>query len=158
MGWRMDVDLPGSQRLSLKAHDMVCAAGEDDYDLYVVEAGRVLVFVNDNTRITPLSTIGPGEYLGEFAFFDRKPRSAHAVCIENSTLIKVGLGEIQDHIPQWIASLAQHFTGKVRRANGMIAKQGIRKTLVETVPALSIEDQRTYYRLLMEYKKNNALP
>ena len=144
-------------KLSLKANDMICAAGEEDHDLYILESGRLLVFVNEKTKITPVSTIEAGNYFGEFSFFDKKPRSAHVVCTEDSTLIKIPLSEVEKKIPGWIITLSQYLTGKARRANELIAKKGIRKKKVKTVPALSIEEQRKYYKILEEYKKNNNL-
>ena len=148
---------PHALKIGFKKGDMIFSAGEEDDGLYLLDSGRLMVFVNEKDKITPLSIIGPGEYLGEFSFFDQGPKSAHVVCLEDSVVFKISLSAFRDQIPDWILTLGRHQAEKVRRANDLIAKKGIRRKKAQTVQALSISEQRKYYQILQEYKKNNNL-
>ena len=153
----MEPTAPNSTKLNFKAGDMICAAGECDYDLYLLQEGKLLVFVNNKSQITPLSVIEPVSYLGEFSFIDKLPRSAHVVCLEDSVLIKIPSHELEKNLPNWLISIAKELTKKLRKADSLIAKRGIRKKNVKTVPALSIEEQRKYYQILVDYRQHNSL-
>jgi len=150
-------DVSGPLTIKLKKGEIICAAGEKDYDLFMVHKGKLLVFVNDGTKITPLAHIGAGEYIGELSFFDKQTRSAHIVCIEDSTLIQIPVEEIEKQFPPWMVLLAQNLTKKIRHADELIRKKGIRKQNVDTIKPLSIEEQRHYYKILQDYQSAKGL-
>ena len=62
-----------------------------------------------------------------FSFFDKQPRSAHIICVEDSTLIKIPVEELDKQAPRWLITLAQHVARKLRKADSLIAKKGIKK-------------------------------
>lgn len=137
--------------------DMVCAAGEHDSSLYIIHSGKLLVFVTDGTKVTPLAYLGDGEYLGELSFFDGQPRSAHVVCIEDTTLIEIPITEKAKQFPPWLITMAQSITHKLRASSELIRQKGIRKKNVETIKPLSIEEQREYYGHLQKYLETNPI-
>ena len=63
--------------------------GEPGEEMYVVQQGRVTVSkqVGDVEKI--LSSFGPGEFLGEMAILNAKPRSATATCAEDARLLVI---------------------------------------------------------------------
>jgi CRP/FNR family transcriptional regulator, cyclic AMP receptor protein len=63
--------------------------GETGREMYVVQQGRVTISkrVGDVEKI--LSSLGPGEFLGEMAILNNNPRSATAVCAEHSKLLVI---------------------------------------------------------------------
>jgi CRP/FNR family transcriptional regulator, cyclic AMP receptor protein len=65
-------------------------AGEPGESLYLVRAGEVELFINDNVgqKIT-LDTAGPGDFFGEIALLDSGPRTATAVALVGSELIEL---------------------------------------------------------------------
>ena len=65
-------------------------AGEPGESLYLVRAGEVELFINDNVgqKIT-LDTVGPGDFFGEIALLDSGPRTATAVALVGSELIEL---------------------------------------------------------------------
>jgi CRP-like cAMP-binding protein len=149
--------LSGPLTMNLKRGDMICAEGELDYDLFIVHSGKVLIFVTKGTQVTPLAHIGPGEYLGELSFFDKKSRSANAVCLEDTTVIKVPIEEASKQFPDWLETLAMSITSRLRRADELLAQKGIRKKNVQTMASLSIDEQREYFKYLQEYREENGL-
>ncbi len=52
--------------------------------MFVVQSGRVTISkrVGDVEKI--LATLGPGEFFGEMAILNNKPRSATATCAEDA--------------------------------------------------------------------------
>jgi CRP-like cAMP-binding protein len=63
--------------------------GEPGRDMYVVQQGRVNVSkkLGDVEKI--LSSMGPGEFLGEMSILNNRPRSATATCAEDSKLLVI---------------------------------------------------------------------
>ena len=60
--------------------------GEDGDSLYLIETGRVKVFIGDEDgREIILKILGPGDFFGELALIDKQPRSASVSTIEPST-------------------------------------------------------------------------
>jgi CRP/FNR family transcriptional regulator, cyclic AMP receptor protein len=63
--------------------------GEPGKEMYVVQQGRVIISkkVGDVEKI--LSSLGPGEFLGEMSILNDKPRSATATCAEDARLLVI---------------------------------------------------------------------
>ena len=67
------------QRSSFKAGTMVFHQGDAGDAMYIVESGEVNIHLpGDGSRRISLKDIARGEYFGELALFDEKPRSASA--------------------------------------------------------------------------------
>ncbi len=64
--------------------------GDEGHSMMAVMAGRVRVgsFSPEGREVT-YNVIGPGEIFGEIALLDGKPRTAHAVAVEDTTLMIV---------------------------------------------------------------------
>jgi len=63
--------------------------GEPGRDMYVVQHGRVNVSKKVGEVEKILSSMGPGEFLGEMSILNNKPRSATATCAEDSKLLVI---------------------------------------------------------------------
>jgi CRP/FNR family transcriptional regulator, cyclic AMP receptor protein len=63
--------------------------GETGKEMYVVQQGRVTISKRVGEVEKILSSLGPGEFLGEMAILNNKPRSATAVCTEDSKLLVI---------------------------------------------------------------------
>lgn len=63
--------------------------GEPGREMYVVQRGRVDISKRAGDVETILSSLGPGEFLGEMAILNDKPRSATATCAEDSRLLVI---------------------------------------------------------------------
>jgi CRP/FNR family transcriptional regulator, cyclic AMP receptor protein len=147
----MSETIAGPLTVNLKEGEMICAAGEHDSSLFIVHSGKLMVFVNKGSQITPVAYLEDGEYLGELSFFDQRPRSAHVVALEETSLIKIPEGELHKQLPPWLSTIAVSMAEKLRRADDLIQKKGIRKKNVDSIAPLSIEEQTHYYHILQEY-------
>ncbi|HEX8499491.1 MAG TPA: DUF1003 domain-containing protein [Pyrinomonadaceae bacterium] len=74
----------------LGAGQVIFRAGDPGESLYLVRAGEVEIFINDNVgqKIT-LSTCGHGDFFGEIALLDSGPRTATAVALADAELIEL---------------------------------------------------------------------
>ncbi len=95
-------------------------------NLYVILSGKINVQVEAITphRAFSLTTIGQGEILGEFALIDSGPRSATAICIEDSEVLVINgehlykLFEEDNHIGYVVMrNIAQTVCARIRHTN-----------------------------------------
>jgi CRP-like cAMP-binding protein len=63
--------------------------GEPGRDMYVVQHGRVTISKRVGEVEKILSSLGPGEFLGEMSILSGKPRSATATCAEDARLLVI---------------------------------------------------------------------
>lgn len=74
-----------------RAGERIFAAGDRGDAAYIITRGRVAI-ERDGGAGGParVADLGPGQYFGEMALFDGRPRSASAVALADSTLIILG--------------------------------------------------------------------
>src|SRR5437764_13910811 len=72
-----------------KRGDVLFKEGDVGKEMYVIQAGKVNITktVRDTEKI--LATLGAGEFLGEMAILNNKPRSAGAVMAEDGKLLVI---------------------------------------------------------------------
>jgi CRP/FNR family transcriptional regulator, cyclic AMP receptor protein len=67
---------------------VVLTEGEMGDSLYMVESGRVKVFIGDEDgREIILKILGPGHFFGEMSMIDQQPRSASVTTLDPSTFL-----------------------------------------------------------------------
>jgi CRP/FNR family cyclic AMP-dependent transcriptional regulator len=152
-----NIEISGPLSVNLEAGEVLCTAGERESDLYIIHSGKLLVFVVKGTQVTPLAFLGPGEYMGELSFFDQEARSANVIAVESSSLVKIPVDEIERQFPDWLVTIAQSITKKLRHTGEVIRSKGIRKKNVETMKPLSMEEQREYFLQTKKYKEMNGI-
>ncbi|MCC6995645.1 MAG: Crp/Fnr family transcriptional regulator [Deltaproteobacteria bacterium] len=64
--------------------------GEPGHDMYVIQAGRVELLRRVKDRESVLAVLPPGEFFGEMAILNNRPRSATAVVVEDARLLVIG--------------------------------------------------------------------
>ncbi len=73
----------------LPAGTVLFREGEPGKEMYVIQQGRVTISKNVGAVEKILSSLGPGEFLGEMSILNNKPRSATATCAENSKILAI---------------------------------------------------------------------
>ena len=67
---------------------VVLTEGEMGDSLYMIQSGKVKVFIGDEEgREIILKILGPGDFFGEMSMIDKQPRSASVTTIEASTFL-----------------------------------------------------------------------
>ena len=64
--------------------------GEPGHDMYVIQAGRVELLRRVKDRESVLAVLPPGEFFGEMAILNNRPRSATAIVVEDARLLVIG--------------------------------------------------------------------
>jgi CRP/FNR family cyclic AMP-dependent transcriptional regulator len=63
--------------------------GEHGEEMYVVQSGLIQVLKKIGSEMRPLATLGRGEFIGEMAILNGKPRTATAVVVENARCLVI---------------------------------------------------------------------
>lgn len=153
----MNPESEGTTKISLKKDDILFLAEENEKDLFVIESGEVMVFVQKGSQIIPVAYLGAGEYIGELTFFDEGKRSASIICTQDSEFIKISVDQLHQHCPAWMKTIGMQLTRKIREGDELIRSKGIRKKNVEGIKPLSIEEQSYCFKLvdLKKHKKTS---
>ena len=146
----------GTEKVSLKKDDILLLAEGDDKDLYIIQKGRVMVFVQKGSQIIPVAYLSDGEYIGELSFFDEGNRSASIICTEDTDFLKIPVEQMHTHCPAWLKIIGIQLTKKIREDDELIRSKGIRKKNVEGIKPLTMEEQTHCFKLVD--KKKQSLP
>lgn len=136
----------------LKKDQILFLADEEDNDLYIIQKGKVMVFVQKGSQIIPVAYLGAGEYIGELSFFDNEPRSAGIICVEDSIFKKYSHEQMDTFFPDWLQTIGLQLTKKIRSGDELIRAKGIRKQNVDSIKPLSIEEQTRCFKLVDLHK------
>jgi CRP-like cAMP-binding protein len=145
-----------AKTMSLKKDEILFLAEEEKNDLYIIQKGKVMVFVQKGSQIIPVAYLGAGEYIGELSFFDDEPRSASIICVENTDFIKIETAEMNEQFPSWLKILGQQITKKIREGDELIRTKGIRKKNLESIKPLEISDQSRFFKLVDVHKTKQS--
>ena len=109
---------------SFQAGAVIIQEGTVGESLFLILRGRVSV-VKDMGSPSPmnLAEIGPDEWFGEMALFDREPRSASVVALEDTELLELGrfeFEEIMREFPRIAIHACQVFTRRLRELQEML--------------------------------------
>jgi CRP/FNR family transcriptional regulator, cyclic AMP receptor protein len=106
-------------------NQILFVSGEPSEHLYLVRSGllRVLTTSAHGEQLV-LSTVRPGEAIGELTLLDRQPRSADVVAAEQSELIAVPAAvarSVLENDSRAVLAAAQELAGQVRRLTGAMS-------------------------------------
>jgi CRP-like cAMP-binding protein len=92
--------------------------------LYVLTSGRAkAVLFGENGREMTLAMLGPGDFFGEMALFDGKPRSANVVAVDDAVLLVLDRESFLTHLkshPETSMRLLEVMAQRLRKANDII--------------------------------------
>src|SRR6476661_5498385 len=82
----LDVVRAVATEKSYPKNAVVLTEGEMGDSLYMIQTGKVKVFIGDEDgREIILKILGPGDFFGEMSMIDKQPRSASVTTLEAST-------------------------------------------------------------------------
>src|SRR6478736_5641134 len=124
---------------------VVLTEGEAGDSLYMIQAGKVKVFIGDEEgREIILKILGPGSFFGEMSMIDKQPRSASVTTIEQSTflvLTHVAFERCVEQVPRIAALVMQCLAQRVREADrkiGTLALMDVYGRVASTLLELSV--------------------
>lgn len=74
------------RQLTVKKGQVLFSEGQNGDCAYVIEKGRVLIYLMKETDEIPVSVLGPGEIFGEMSLIDNLTRSASVRCLDDCVL------------------------------------------------------------------------
>jgi len=87
----------------------------------MVKSGRIEIFVNEGDNKKKLAIVTEGEFIGEMAIIDGRPRSASASAVEETTVIILDRNSLMKQIEE-DPMLGALITTLVRRLRDMDRK------------------------------------
>jgi CRP/FNR family transcriptional regulator, cyclic AMP receptor protein len=107
----------------LKKGELLFKEGDPSDAMFVIKKGRIAITKSKGSGEVELAELGPGEMLGEMAFFDSKPRSAGARAKQDAIVIILPFSALYAQFktfPEWLKAMVKNVNGKLRDANAKI--------------------------------------
>ena len=114
----------GTNRV-LKEGQVLFKAGDKSDGMYLIRAGELRVYLEQNGKEVSLATVGAGGMIGEMALFDSQPRSASVKVVKEAeiTLITTDeFGKLMKQIPKWFVGLMASLSARLRQTNERLQK------------------------------------
>jgi CRP-like cAMP-binding protein len=127
--------MPGPRKLN--KGDVLFREGDASDAMYVIKSGKIAIMKVKGSSEIQLAELGPGDMLGEMAFFDNKPRSAGAKAATNAEVIELPFKALNAQFktfPEWLKAIMRTVNTHLRNANTKI------KNLEKTS-----EDEATFF-------------
>jgi CRP-like cAMP-binding protein len=81
-----------------RAGDVLFREGERGEEMFVIQSGLVQILKKVGADERPLATLGRGEFLGEMAILNSKPRTATAVVLEDAQCLVIDAATLEHMI------------------------------------------------------------
>ena len=103
--------------------------------MYVVESGDVNIHLpGEHSQRVSLKDIGSGEYFGELALFDAKPRSASALATTDTVLLELTDQMLASYLQQRPAAanaILRTMAERLRQTNAMLSERAAKNVVEE---------------------------
>jgi uncharacterized membrane protein len=133
------------ESLDCKAGAVLFRAGAEGDAMYLIEQGRVRIYVRakDGHEVT-LTELGRGDFFGEMALLDGKPRSADAQVAADARLAVLSrehfLSFVQSH-PNVALELLSALANRLRHTDELLRHSATRNVNVEEAAQLTLADR-----------------
>lgn len=107
----------------LKKGEYLFREGDASLAMYVIKSGKLGILKSKGNSEITLAELGPGDMVGEMAFFDQKPRSASAKAISDTTVIELPFKALNAQFktfPEWSKAIMRTVNNHLRNANQKI--------------------------------------
>ena len=115
------------------AGTMIMNQGDEGTSMFIVAAGDVNIHLpGEASRRISLKDISTGEYLGELALFDDKPRSASAVATTDAVLLERDRQTLSTYLaqrPHAAMTLLRTLAGRLRETNEMLSQRAAKNVV-----------------------------
>src|SRR5205807_4741389 len=120
--------------------DVIFAQGDEGSSLFIIDDGGVEISYGDGVAKVRLAALFTGQYFGELSLFDGAPRSATAMAIKRSQLIRLDRAELVDFVnknPSAALRIIAEMGERLRQTNELMSRQVSRNVLEEAEEALT---------------------
>jgi uncharacterized membrane protein len=121
---------------SVKAGDIVFAQGESGSSMYIVRSGTVQIYLPSVDGAPPvvLKDLRTGEYFGELALFDDKPRSASVRAVVDAVLLELTREELAEQLgrsKRAAMAILSEMAERLRETNTMLSQRAAKDVVRE---------------------------
>ena len=129
-----------AQRLTektFKSGDIVFSQGDKGSSMYIVQSGSVQIYLPSAEKDVPpvvLKDIRTGEYFGELALFDDKPRSASVRAMTDTVLLELTREELGEHLGRSktaAMTILAEMAERLRETNAMLTQRAAKNAAKE---------------------------
>jgi CRP/FNR family transcriptional regulator, cyclic AMP receptor protein len=117
------------------AGQVIIHQGDSGASMFIVVEGHVNIFLpGEASRRISLKDIAHGEYFGELALFDDKPRSASALATTDALLLELDRATLSKYLTQRPAAaltLLRTLSTRLRETNEMLSQRAAKNTVQE---------------------------
>jgi CRP/FNR family cyclic AMP-dependent transcriptional regulator len=133
------------QRRQYAAGSMVFSQGDNGDSMYIVESGDINIHLpGEASRRISLKDIARGEYFGELALFDEKPRSASALATTETVLLELQRRTLEGYLenrPKVALAILRTLSERLRETNTMLSARAAKNVDEEFEKNLSWSDR-----------------
>jgi CRP/FNR family cyclic AMP-dependent transcriptional regulator len=122
---------------TFKAGDIVFSQGDVGSSMYVVQSGSVQIYLPSADKDLPpvvLRDSRTGEYFGELALFDDKPRSASVRALVDTVLLELTREELAEHLGRSTnaaMTILSEMAERLRETNAMLSQRAAKDVVKE---------------------------
>jgi uncharacterized membrane protein len=124
---------------------MVFDQGDAGAEMYIVAKGHVNIHLpGENSRRVSLKDISVGEYFGELALFDDKPRSASALATTDAVLLELNRDTLSTYLerrPRAAMAILRTMAERLRQTNAMLSERAAKNVVEELDKNLTWSDR-----------------
>jgi CRP/FNR family cyclic AMP-dependent transcriptional regulator len=122
-------------RREFKAGKMIFALGDAGDAMYIVDSGDVNIHLpGQNSQRISLKDVSRGEYFGELALFDEKPRSASAVATSDAVLLELKHDTLAGYLerrPAAAMAILRTMSERLRETNELLSARAAKNVDAE---------------------------
>ena len=130
------------------AGQLIMNLGDVGTSMFIIARGHVNIHLpGEASRRISLKDVSDGEYFGELALFDDKPRSASALATTDAVLLELDRETLSSYLstrPHAALTLLRTLAGRLRETNAMLSQRAAKNTVQE------IESQLTWSQRLAD--------
>jgi CRP/FNR family cyclic AMP-dependent transcriptional regulator len=108
---------------SLKKGEILFRENDPSDCMYVIKSGKIAITKAKGSSEIVLAELGPGDMLGEMAFFDSRARSAGAKASVDTVVIELPFKALNAQFktfPEWLKAIVRTVNNHLRNANQKI--------------------------------------
>jgi len=129
--------LPGGQ--------LIFNQGDPGTEMYIIAQGHVNIHLpGENSRRVSLKDIAVGEYFGELALFDDKPRSASALATTEAVLLELSRETLSSYLerrPRAAMAILRTMADRLRETNALLSERAAKNAVEEIEKHLTWRDK-----------------
>ncbi len=127
------------------AGQMIFNLGDPGDAMYIIAEGHVNIHLpGEASRRVSLKDITRGEYFGELALFDSKPRSASALATTDATLLELARETLSGYLtkrPGAAMAILHTMADRLRETNKMISERAAKNVVEEIERSVTWSDR-----------------